>query len=95
MFVKIKDTAIVRYSARTIDGHEYDASPKGGNSSIVPSQVLKGWSEALLLMREGDHWEISIPPELGYGDLARGAHLVEMLTPQPFRSMCCRIVRVP
>ena len=30
-----------------------------------------GWAEALQLMREGDHWELTIPAHLAYG--ARGA----------------------
>jgi FKBP-type peptidyl-prolyl cis-trans isomerase len=29
--------------------------------------VIPGWTEALQLMREGDKWEITIPPELAFG----------------------------
>ena len=32
-------------------------------------------SEALLLMREGDEWLVTMPSELGYGDVQRGALL--------------------
>ena len=30
-------------------------------------EQLPGWSEALLLMREGDAWELTLPPELAHG----------------------------
>merc|ERR1712072_758788 len=29
---------------------------------------IKGWTEAMQLMVEGDKWEMYIPSELGYGD---------------------------
>ena len=34
-------------------------------------KVIKGWTEAMQLMVEGDKWEMYIPSELGYGDLQR------------------------
>ena len=35
------------------------------------TQVIKGWTEALLLMKEGDKWTVWIPSQLAYG--SRGA----------------------
>merc|ERR1711862_1013027 len=35
---------------------------------FAPNQVIKGWTEAMQLMVEGDKWEMYIPSELGYGD---------------------------
>ena len=36
--------------------------------SFAPNQVIKGWTEAMQLMVEGDKWEMYIPSELAYGD---------------------------
>ncbi len=36
--------------------------------------MIKGWTEAMQLMVEGDKWEMYIPSELGYGDNGRGGY---------------------
>jgi FKBP-type peptidyl-prolyl cis-trans isomerase len=41
---------------------EFDSSLKKGKPvEIKPAEVVRGWSEALLLMHEGDKWELTIP----------------------------------
>jgi len=39
------------------------------------AQVVKGWTEAMQIMGEGDKWELFLPSELGYGDRQRGQHI--------------------
>ena len=38
----------------------------------APNQVIKGWTEAMQLMKEGDTWELYIPSDLAYGDRGAG-----------------------
>ena len=56
------------YSGRTIEGSEFDSSYRRGQpTTFAPNQVIKGWTEAMQLMKEGDKWELVIPSELAYG----------------------------
>merc|ERR1719190_46602 len=58
------------------DWAEFDSSYKRGSpTSFAPNQVIKGWTEAMQLMVEGDKWEMYIPSELGYGDGGSGAKI--------------------
>lgn len=57
------------YAGTLIDGTEFDSSyARGSPTSFAPNQVIKGWTEAMQLMVEGDKWEMYIPSDLGYGD---------------------------
>merc|ERR1712159_542923 len=40
----------------------------GKPSTFAPNQVIKGWTEAMQLMVEGDKWEMYIPYHLAYGE---------------------------
>merc|ERR1719197_588408 len=55
------------------DWNDFDSGYKrGSTTSFAPNQVIKGWTEAMQLMVEGDKWEMYIPSELGYGDGGQG-----------------------
>merc|ERR1711865_630057 len=56
------------YEGTLIDGTEFDSSyGRGEPTTFAPNQVIKGWTEAMQLMVEGDKWEMYIPFELAYG----------------------------
>jgi len=60
---------VCHYRGTLIDGTEFDSSyRRGKTATFAPNQVVKGWTEALQLMKEGDKWELSIPSDLAYGD---------------------------
>merc|ERR1711988_1405797 len=57
------------YEGTLIDGTEFDSSYKRGSpTSFAPNQVIKGWTEAMQLMVEGDKFELYIPSDLAYGE---------------------------
>ncbi|KAL7469221.1 hypothetical protein ACHAXS_009480 [Conticribra weissflogii] len=61
------------YAGTLIDGTEFDSSYKRGQPlTFAPNQVIKGWTEAMQLMKEGAKWQLFIPSELGYGDRGAG-----------------------
>jgi len=61
------------------EGAEWDefdsAYKRGSTTSFAPNQVIKGWTEAMQLMVEGDKWQMYIPSDLGYGDGGSGAKI--------------------
>lgn len=63
----------VHYTGTRIGGAEFDSSRARGQAAAFPSnQLIRGWVEALALMRPGDRWDLYIHPDLAYGDSARG-----------------------
>ncbi len=64
-----KDTVKVNYRGTLIDGKEFDSSYKRGEpAEFQVGGVIKGWTEALQLMHEGDKWKLYVPSELAYGE---------------------------
>ena len=70
---KAADNVTVNYKGTLINGAEFDSSYKRGTpTTFQVNKVVKGWTEALQLMKEGSKWELFIPPNLGYGERATG-----------------------
>jgi len=64
-----ENTVRTHYSGTLIDGTEFDSSIKRGKPAEFPVKgVIKGWTEALQLMKVGGKWQLFIPPELAYGE---------------------------
>lgn len=69
---KPADTVLVHYRGTLIDGTEFDSSyTRGEPARFNVSGVIKGWTEALQLMKPGAKWELFIPPDLAYGNVGR------------------------
>ena len=70
-----KDNEVeVKYEGRLIDGTIFDSSYERNpqTTKFRPTQVIKGWTEALTMMPEGSMWELYIPQTLGYGERQAG-----------------------
>jgi FKBP-type peptidyl-prolyl cis-trans isomerase FklB len=62
------DTVTADYRGKLMDGSEFDSSYSRGQPQVFPvNGVIKGWQEALVLMKPGAKWQLFIPPELAYG----------------------------
>jgi len=73
---KRTDTVSTHYRGTLLDGTEFDSSHKRGQPATFPvGGVIKGWTEALQLMKVGSKWQLFVPPDLGYGE--RGSRNIE------------------
>ena len=63
-----EDFVKVNYRGTFIDGSEFDSSyAKGEPARVQTDGVIKGWTEALRMMKTGSKWQLFVPPELAYG----------------------------
>jgi FKBP-type peptidyl-prolyl cis-trans isomerase len=64
----VDDFVRVHYRGLFPDGKEFDSSYAKGEPQIFQTDgVIKGWTEALQLMKVNSKWQLFIPPELAYG----------------------------
>jgi len=70
-----KETDIVEthYKGTLLNGTEFDSSYKRNEPASFPvNRVIKGWTEALQMMKVGSKYELWIPPSIGYGERGAG-----------------------
>lgn len=66
------DRVTTHYRGTLVDGTEFDSSYKRGQpATFGVTKVIRGWTEALLLMKEGAKWELYIPYAMAYGERGR------------------------
>jgi FKBP-type peptidyl-prolyl cis-trans isomerase len=67
-----KSRVKVHYKGTFIDGTVFDSSyERGTPSEFQANQVIRGWTEALINMKEGGKVRIWAPSELAYGQKGR------------------------
>jgi FKBP-type peptidyl-prolyl cis-trans isomerase len=68
----LNDTVVAHYKGTLIDGKVFDSSYDRGQPAEFPvGGVIKGWTEALQMMKKGGKMKLAIPSELAYGESGR------------------------
>ncbi|OGT31994.1 MAG: hypothetical protein A2W28_11810 [Gammaproteobacteria bacterium RBG_16_51_14] len=69
-----ENTVTVHYRGALIDGTEFDSSyTRGEPIQLQLARVIKGWQEALPLMKVNSKWQIYVPSDLAYGENGAGS----------------------
>lgn len=105
---KPEDTVKVHYRGTLIDGTEFDSSYSRNEPSKFPAnRVIKGWTEALQMMKVGSKYELYIPSDLAYGSAGRAptigpnevlvfqVELLEIEVAKPAEPVTSDIIKVP
>ena len=70
---KETDTVVTDYKGTLLNGTEFDSSYKRGQPAEFPvNRVIKGWTEALQMMKVGSKYQLFIPANLAYGERGAG-----------------------
>lgn len=70
------DVVSVHYEGRLINGEVFDSSYERGEPVEFPvNGVIRGWTEALTLMKPGAKWQLFIPSDLAYGPQGSGPQI--------------------
>ena len=86
------DKVKVHYEGTLIDGTKFDSSyDRKEPAEFGVSQVIKGWTEALQLMKEGSEWELCIPYDIAYGD--RGSGNIKPFSTLVFKVELLKIIK--
>ncbi|TAH25631.1 MAG: FKBP-type peptidyl-prolyl cis-trans isomerase [Cytophagales bacterium] len=73
---KETDKVTTHYHGTLIDGTVFDSSVDRGQPASFPvNGVIKGWVEALQLMKTGSKWKLFVPSELAYGERGAGGKI--------------------
>lgn len=74
---QVGSTVSVRYVGMLADGTVFDASERHGNEpftfTLGGGQVIQGWDQGLVGMKEGGKRRLIIPPAMGYGSQDLGS----------------------
>ncbi len=67
---QLGQTLTVHYTGTLTNGQKFDSSLDRGKPyqfRVGKGEVIKGWDEAFMTMRQGGKRKLTIPPNLGYG----------------------------
>jgi FKBP-type peptidyl-prolyl cis-trans isomerase len=61
------DKVTIYYTLSLIDGDSVQGTEQDFPAQFSVNDLIPGWQEAMKMMRVGDHWQLIVPAELGYG----------------------------
>lgn len=70
------DNLVMHYTGYLTDGTKFDSSVDRGQPfpfTLGGGQVIKGWDEGIVGMKIGETRKLTIPAEMGYGEMAIGS----------------------
>lgn len=65
----LEDVVLVSYVGKLPNGTVFDQNEQ---AAMPVAEVVPGFTQALLRMKKGGHYYVTIPPRLGYGAKANG-----------------------
>lgn len=65
--IGLKDGVFIEYTGKKADGTVFDTTEGRGPAPLLVGQVVPGFTEALLKMQKGGHYEVFIPGAKAYG----------------------------
>jgi FKBP-type peptidyl-prolyl cis-trans isomerase FklB len=67
------NVVLTHYHGTLLDGTVFDSSvDRGEPISFGVTQVIQGWQEALVMMKKGEKWRLTVPGHLAYGEMGAG-----------------------
>ncbi len=73
---KLTDTVVTHYEGTLLSGQVFDSSYERGEPVSFPiNGVIKGWTQALQMMKVGAKWQLFIPADLAYGERGGGGKI--------------------
>ena len=66
---------VVHYTGKFLNGEVFDSSYERGEPiafNLGKGQVILGWDEGIALMKVGGKAQLTIPPQLAYGEQGAG-----------------------
>ena len=67
-----QDVIVVNYTLTLLDGTVVDSTTARGEPATFPlNKLIPAWQVLVQLMRPGDRWTFYVPPEYGYGAVAK------------------------
>jgi FKBP-type peptidyl-prolyl cis-trans isomerase FklB len=72
----LSDSVTTHYHGTLPDGKVFDSSVQRNEPATFPvSGVIKGWTEALQLMKTGSKYKLYVPSDLAYGERGAGGDI--------------------